>query len=127
MLQYFLNPHSEIPNPQSEGVMMGTVLRDLRYGLRMLFKHPAFMAVAVLTIALAIGANTAIFSVVNAVLLRPLPYAHPERIMRVMLTEAQRGTNTHSHSYQNFADLRAQSHSFEALAAYGDTGAALTG
>src|SRR5205085_1089904 len=106
---------------------MGTIWQDIRYGVRVLLKNPGFTAVAIFVTALGIGANTAIFSVVNAVLLRPLPYAQPERIVRVMLRNTKLGTTNHNHSYLNFADLRAQSHSFEALAAYDDTGGALTG
>ncbi len=106
---------------------MGILWQDVRYGARMLWKKPAFTLTAVLTLGLGIGANTAIFSVVNAVLLRPLPYDHPERLVRVMLTNTKQGATSHNHAYLNFADMRAQSHSFESLAAYTDTGAALTG
>ncbi len=80
-----------------------TVLSDLRYGLRMLRRTPGFTAVALLTLALGIGANTAIFSVVYAVLLRPLPFKDPGRLVMVWATWAKRGEN---HIYVFGAGLR---------------------
>jgi len=106
---------------------MGTLLKDIRYGARVLAKAPGFTLVAVFVTALGIGANTAIFSVVNAVLLRPLPYAHPERLVRAYRVNEQRGITSNSLSFPNFADLREQNRAFDAVAAFADTTSALTG
>jgi putative ABC transport system permease protein len=93
---------------------MQTLLQDLRFGARMLFKQPGFTLIAVLTLALGIGANTAIFSVVNALLLRPLPYTESERL--VLLSEKSRAGERDSVSYPNYADWRARAQSFEGMA-----------
>ena len=95
---------------------MGTLSQDIRYALRMLVKNPGFTIVAVLTLALGIGANTAIFSVVNAVLLSPLRYQQPERL--VALYERQPDFEHSSISYPNFLDWRTMNHSFTAIAAF---------
>ncbi len=91
----------------------GTFFQDLRYGWRMLLKNPGFTAVALVTLAIGIGANAAIFSVVNAVLLRPLPFHDPRSLC--LLTERLRDLPVVGPSYQNFVDWRAQNRSFEAV------------
>jgi putative ABC transport system permease protein len=91
---------------------METLLQDLRYAFRVLIKSPSFTAIAVLTLALGIGANTAIFSVVNATLLRPLAFHDSSRIM--LIAEKSKYPDP-SVSYQNFVDWRDQSHSFECV------------
>ena len=92
--------------------------QDVVYAVRVLRKNPGFTATAVLTLALGIGANTAIFSVVNAVLLRPLPFTDPGRLVLIFATEAQRGNRFDVASYPAFADWREQSRSFESMAAF---------
>jgi putative ABC transport system permease protein len=95
---------------------MGTLLQDLRYGIRMLARNPGFTAVAVITLALGIGANTAIFSVVNAVLLRPLPYKNPDQLVNVWQTFYPRHSWT-AVPPANFLDWREQNGVFEDMAA----------
>jgi putative ABC transport system permease protein len=113
---------------EARGVRMFQDLwQDLRYGARKLHKSPGFTLVAVMTLALGIGANTAIFSVVNAVLLKPLPFDQPEQLVRVFGTNPRRSSFSRPHSYLNFSDLRAQNQTFEAMAAYGGATAALSG
>jgi predicted permease len=98
---------------------METLLRDIQYGIRSLLKRPAFTAIAVITLVLGIGANTAIFSVVNAVLLRPLPYGDPGRLTQLWETSAKK-RNELPASYPNFADWRDRNHVFEQVVAYSD-------
>jgi len=99
---------------------MGALLQDLRFGVRALRKTPAVTAVAVVVLALGIGANTAMFSIVNGVLLRPLPYSEPDRLLQLFTSMPQ--FRQASVSYPNFLDWRQRSRSFDLMAAYrGDT------
>jgi putative ABC transport system permease protein len=97
----------------------------MRYGVRLLLKRPGFTLIAVLTLALGIGANTAIFSVVNAVVLRPLPYASPDRL--VMIWETMPGNDKRWVAPGNFIDWRKQSQAFEQIAGYSNANLNLTG
>jgi putative ABC transport system permease protein len=103
---------------------MNSLLQDLRYGARMLLKKPGFTVVAVVTLALGIGANTAIFSVLHAVLLRPLPYPDADRIVRIDETEGRGGMGI---SPPNLLDFQQQNHSFDHIAAYSGGSFILTG
>src|SRR5438477_9122605 len=106
---------------------METLITDMRYGIRSLLKRPGFTAIAVSTLALGIGANTAIFSVVNTLLLRPLPFKEPARLVQVWEANFKRGQNTMEVCYPNFADWRDQNQVFEQIAAYTDRTFNLTG
>src|SRR5688500_19441807 len=106
---------------------MNTLLQDIRFGLRMLLKSPTVSIVATIALALGIGANTAIFSVVNAVLLRPLPFPDPDSLVSIFETDQRRGYNRGSHSYPNFFDLREQNTVFERVASYYSGDFAITG
>src|SRR5438270_13752327 len=97
---------------------MRNLLRDFGYALRMLAKDPGFTAVAVLTLALSIGANTAIFSFVNAALLKPLPYASPEGLYVLGEPREQMDFVDVAVSYPDFQDWRRETKSFESLAGY---------
>src|SRR5688572_29682673 len=94
--------------------MITDLWQDLRYGARMLLKQPGFTLIAVLTLSLGIGANTAIFSIVNAVLLRPFPFKAPERLV---ILQEHYGAGGFSPSYPNFADWRAQNTLFDSMVA----------
>jgi|HubBroStandDraft_3_1064219.scaffolds.fasta_scaffold00797_2 predicted permease len=102
-----------------------TLLRDLGYGLRMLRAHPGFTAVAVLTLAIGIGANTALFSVVDGVLLAPLPFPHPEQLVR--LHQSAPSFASGPISYPNFRDWQRANRTFSALAIARFSGFSLTG
>ena len=97
---------------------MQTLWQDLRYGSRMLLKNPGFTLVAVITLALGVGANTAIFSVVNAVLLRPLPYTDSAQLMQVWETDLARGGYDITASMPDYREWRGRNQSFAHLAAY---------
>ncbi|HMV87058.1 MAG TPA: ABC transporter permease [Blastocatellia bacterium] len=105
---------------------MQRLWQDLRYGVRMLVKQPGFALIAIATLALGIGANTAIFTVVNAALLRGLPYRAPERLVHLFETTPQQAYSQREFSYPDYQDYQ-QSQAFEGIAAYSGGGGILTG
>ena len=114
-------------NDKEGEFFMGKLLKDIRFGIRSLFKRPGFSSIAVLTLALGIGASTAIFSVVHAVLLRSLPYSHADRLVMVWENNQRRGPEQQNViNLGNFFDWKAQNHFFEDMAAFIDRNAKLT-
>ncbi len=105
---------------------MNALLQDLRYGLRMLLKNPVFALIAVITLALGIGANTAIFSVVNAVLLRPLPFNEPEQLVRLASVRLNNPNSRINVSYADFLDWQKETAIFSHAACYAGGNAVLT-
>jgi predicted permease len=103
------------------------MLQDLRLGVRLLVRHRSFTAIAVLTLAAGIGANITIFSVVNAVMLRPLPYPEAERLVFIWSEVPQQNVRERASAYANFSEWRNQNSSFEDLAVFDPTSVTLTG
>src|SRR5204863_489816 len=112
---------------QSKANLFGDLTQDIRYALRVLAKNPAFSIIAVIALALGIGANSAIFSVVNAVLLRPLPFKHPEQLVMVWENAAHLGFPKNTPSPANFLDWQKQAQSFTGMAAMAERSFNLTG
>ena len=96
---------------------MTTLFQDVRYGLRLLLKSPGFTIVAVLSLALGVGANTAIFSIVNAVLLRSLPFSHPDRLVKIIASNRGAGARDIGFSVPELDDLRSRAGVFEQVTA----------
>lgn len=116
-----------VPGGSSRSNLVTDLLHDLRYAARMQRKNPAFTIIAVIALALGIGANTAIFSVVNTVLLRPLPYKDPERLVMVWEDATKQGYPRDTPATGNFVDWRDQNQVFEGMAAISDDSFNLTG
>lgn len=123
------HPPAEAPLPgeSRRSNLLSDFLQDLRYAARILWKNPGFTAVAVIALALGIGANTAIFSVVNTVLLRPLPYRDPEQLVMVWEDASRHGYPRDTPAAANFVDWRDQNSVFSGMAAMADGNFNLTG
>jgi ABC-type antimicrobial peptide transport system permease subunit len=104
-------------NESRSGTRMPSLLPDLRYCVRMLFKHKMFTIVAMLSLAMGIGANTAIFSVVDSALIRPLPYPDAERLVAIWSSPGG-ARNKWTSAYPDYSDWRNETHTFERVAAY---------
>src|SRR5215471_16903713 len=116
-VEHRISQHPITSGTRSKVNMFSDIGQDIRYALRMLAKNPAFTAIAVVALALGIGANTAIFSVVNAVLLRPLPFKHPEQLVMLWENAAHLGFPKDTPSPANFLDWQKQAQSFTGMAA----------
>src|ERR1044072_220422 len=112
--------------PIKEG-FMETLLQDLRYVLRRLTQQLSFTAIAIFTLAIGIGATTTIFSVVNSIILKPLPYAHPDRLAMVWMDNSRINVKEDWHSYPNYVDYRDNSQTFEDIAIFNNRSFNLTG
>src|SRR5438067_12175207 len=108
------------------GDSMNTLLQDLRYGFRLLLKSPSITAVAIVTLALGIGETTAVFTSVNAALIRALPLRDPQRLVKVSMTKGGEFGEMEA-SYPNYLDWKAQNTVFESVAGYTQTGGILYG
>jgi MacB-like periplasmic core domain len=112
---------------RKQGFWMTTLLQDMRCGLRVLWKSPGFTIVAVLSLALGVGANTAIFSIVNAVLLRSLPFSHPDRLVKIVANNQGVGAQDIGFSVPELDDLRTRAGVFEQVTVTWPTDVNLTG
>jgi putative ABC transport system permease protein len=106
---------------------MESIFQELRFGIRLLLKHPGFSTVAILTLALGIGANSAIFSVVDAVIFRPLPFNEPGRLVAVWEQDLKKGGDHDSVMAANYLDWKSRNHVFEEMGAYAGASVNLTG
>ncbi len=121
-------PQNQVPmGSRAKSNFIGDVIQDVRFALRMFAKNPAFTAIAILALALGIGANTAIFSVVNAILLRPLPYKNPDQLVMIWENATHLGFPKNTPSPANFLDWRQQATVFEGMAAFAERSFNLTG
>ena len=107
--------------------MIADITRDLRYALRSSIKNPLFSLIAILTIAIGIGANVLVFSLVERILLNPLPYHEPDRLVRLLQAYPEAGLDIWGLSPANFAMYRDQNRSFDAVAAFSRAGITMSG
>jgi len=126
----YMSVHASTSHPRqvftkSVGVLMGSLMMDLRYALRGFRRAPGFSLVAVVTLALGIGATTAMFSVVNGILIRPLPFAEPERLVTVFRVDSE--GESENHSGANYIDFKSQNESFADVAGHCGANYTVTG